>query len=204
MNRLLLATTNPAKLSEIRLFLEDLPITLVSLTDVRITQIAPENGNTFTENAVMKATFYKQLSGLPTLADDGGFEIDALHGEPGVLSHRWISHDHDDADEDLITHTFTRMDGIPLSRRQAQLRVVLAFAFGTDSIVTAEAAVKGIVPLQPSMRRTPGFPYRSILYLPELGKYYDHAELTTEETETYNHRKQALEKLKPEMQKQLC
>lgn len=204
MNRVLIATTNPAKLSEIRNFLSDVPIEPVSLSDLHISVISPETGNTFTENAVMKAKFYQNLSGLPTIADDGGFEIAALHGEPGVSSHRWISKDHEDSDENLIAYALERLKDVPEGNRQAQLRLVLAFVPRPDLVFTAEAAVKGIVPFRASSHRTPGFPYRSLLYIPALGKFYDHAELTQEEMETYNHRKQALIALKPEIRKQLC
>ena len=98
MRRLLIATTNPGKLAEIRHFLGELPITLVSLSDLGIREKANETGNTFKENAVLKAKFYSKLSGLPTIGDDGGLEIDALGGAPGVKSHRWINGDRDDDD----------------------------------------------------------------------------------------------------------
>ena len=72
MNKLLIATTNPGKFSEIKRFLSDLPLTLVGLTDVGITEFPEEKGITFKENAVLKAKYYAKLSGLPVIADDGG------------------------------------------------------------------------------------------------------------------------------------
>lgn len=201
--KLLIATSNPGKLAEIKRFLSDIPIELVSPKDVGITDAVEETGKTFEENAVLKAKFYAQKTGLPTIADDGGFEIDALGGEPGVKSHRWIHGDREDTDEELIAYTFEKLKGIPPKRRGAQLRAVLAFALPNGEIHTATAATRGIIPDKPSDGRVTGFPYRSILYIPEIGKYYNHDLLTPAETETYNHRKKALEKLKP-MLRSLC
>ncbi|MBI5019181.1 non-canonical purine NTP pyrophosphatase [Candidatus Gottesmanbacteria bacterium] len=197
MNSLLIATTNPGKLNELRLFLGDLPLTLVSLTDAGITTYAEETGKTFAENAILKAKYYAEKSGFPTLADDGGFEIDALHGEPGVKSHRWVYGDRENTDEELIAHTMTRLNGTPEGKRGAQLRLVLALVTPDGKVYTAEEKVRGIIPLAPANKVTPGFPYRSLLYLPEINKYYNHDELTPEETDRYNHRKRALDKLRP-------
>lgn len=198
MRKLLIATTNPGKLAEIRSFLSDVPVELVSLKDVGITVNVEETGKTFEENAVLKAKTYAELSGLMTLADDGGFEIDALSGEPGVKSHRWVHGDRDSSDEELIAYTFLRMKDVPEKKRGAQLTLVLALVQpGNPVIATAKESIRGAVPLEPSLIRHEGFPYRSILYIPELKKFYDHMSFTHEETERYNHRKKALEKLKP-------
>lgn len=197
MKKLLIATTNPGKLAEIREVLSDLPLELVSLKDVGITTQAPENAPTFEENAIAKAKFYAQLSGLSTIADDGGFEIDALGGQPGVKSHRWIHQDKENTDQELIEFTMEKMKGLPRENRGAQLRLVLALLLPDGSIHTVEEKVRGIVAEQPSDHLVPGFPYRSLLYFPEIGKYYDPAELTEEERQHYNHRHRALMRLKP-------
>lgn len=197
MNKLLIATTNPGKLGEIRRFLSDLPCKLVSLTDLGITESVEETGATFEENAHLKAKHYAQRSSLPTIADDGGFEIDALGGAPGVRSHRWVDPARESSDEELIAYAFEKMRDIPEGKRGAQLRLVLVLMLPDGSVHTATESVRGIVPLAPSTARFPGFPYRSILYLPELGKFYNHDQLTEEENAAYNHRKRALEKLKP-------
>jgi len=193
--KLLIATTNPGKLEEIKRFLSDVPVEFVSLKDVGIIDNVEETGKTFEENAILKAKHYTKESGLMTLADDGGFEIDALGGEPGIKSHRWVHGDRESTDEELIAYTFERMKG--LSNRGAQLRLVLALVKPNGEVVaTAEEKIRGVVPLEPSAVRHEGFPYRSILFLPELGKFYDHMSFTPDETERYNHRKKALEKIK--------
>lgn len=195
--RLLIATTNSAKLAEIREFLSDIAIECVGLKDVGIAQSVEETGATFEENAILKAKFYAKLSGIPTLADDGGLEIDALNGEPGVHSHRWIHKDREDEDEELIEYTIQQLKGLPRARRGAQLRVVVALAQPDGDIHTGEGVIRGIIAEKPSSYRRKGFPYRSLLYLPELKKFYNHDELSNIENKEYNHRRKALEKLKP-------
>lgn len=204
MNKLLIATSNPGKLNEIRTYLSDVPVKLLSLSDVHITKKPEETGKTFEENAILKAKFYADLSNLPTIGDDGGFEIDALDGAPGIKSHRWIHGDHEDSDEELIQYTFQKVKGLPRAKRGAQLRAVLAFATPDGRVVIAEASTRGVIPLAPSPNRSEGFPYRSILYLPDIKKFYNAQELTATENEVYNHRKKALEKLKPFILKELC
>src|SRR3990167_2672003 len=147
--KLLVATTNPGKLAEIRRFLTDIPVELVSLKDVGIADSVEETGKTFEENAILKAKFYAQKSGLPTLADDGGFEIDVLGGEPGVKSHRWIDSTRENSDEELIAYTIKRMKDIPEDKRGAQLRLVLALVLPDGQLFTSEASVRGIVPVNP-------------------------------------------------------
>lgn len=203
MKKLLIATTNPGKLTEIKRFLGDLPIELVDLKDVGITDVVEETGKTFEENAILKAKYYCQKSGLPTLADDGGFEIDALGGEPGVKSHRWIHGDREDTDEELISHTLEKLKGLSPERRGAQLRLALAVVFPDGRVSIVEEKTRGVVSEKPSKHRTPGFPYRSLLFLSEIGKYYDHDLLTSEETDRFNHRKRALDKLKPILKRSL-
>jgi XTP/dITP diphosphohydrolase len=203
MTKLLIATTNPGKLAELSRFLDDIPMSLVSLKDFDITDSVEETGSTFEENAILKAKFYAKKFGLPTLADDGGFEIDALGGEPGVKSHRWIHGDREDTDEELIAYTIERLKGVPLPDRGAQLRAVIAFSLPNGETKTATAAIRGVIPLQPSSTRTHGFPFRSLLYLPQISKFYNFDVLSNEENEAYNHRKKALEELKP-LIKRLC
>lgn len=203
MKKLLVATTNPGKLAEICRYLSSLPLELVSLAGLNIQDKVKETGDTFKENAILKTMFFMKLSGLPTIGDDGGFEIDALGGEPGVKSHRWIHGDREDTDEELIRYTFKIMKDVPEGKRGAQLRAVLAFAYPGGPISTASAVTRGIIPFKPSQRRSHGFPYRSILFLPEIDKFYNEYELTPEENKQYNHRKKALKQLKPIILKSL-
>src|SRR5580700_11835293 len=110
MNRLLIATTNSAKLAEYRVLLRPFDLEVISLRDAGIDVEAPEDGATFIENARIKARFYFDRAGIATLADDGGLEVDALGGAPGVHSHRWLGADADD--RKLAEEIVRRMIGI--------------------------------------------------------------------------------------------
>ena len=198
MKELLIATTNLAKFREIFRFLSDLPLKLVSLKDVGIAQDVEESGNTFEENARLKALFYAKKSNLPAIADDGGLEIDALNGAPGVFSKRWIGRENATTQE-YIDFVLEKMKDVPEGKRGAQLRTVIALGFPDGRIFIEEAHVRGIIPFAPSTHQEDGFPYRSLLFIPELHKFYNHAEMTKQEEEVYNHRKIALEKLKEKL-----
>jgi XTP/dITP diphosphohydrolase len=202
MKSLLIATTNPGKLTEITKYIQGAPFEVKSLKDLQIDGKPEETGATFKENALLKARYYFQQSGMPTLADDGGFEIEALGGEPGVKSHRWVHANRDSTDSELIAYTLERLRDVPLERRQARLHLVLAFVAGEGCEYTTEGVQRGIVPMTPSSVVVPGFPYRSLLYFPEIGKYYN--ELTESEHELYNHRKRALKAMVPYILEEVC
>ena len=124
--RLLVATHSAHKLEELRQLL-DLPGTrLVSLADVGITVDAPEERDTFDENAADKAVFYAALSGLPTLADDSGLEVDALGGGPGVRTRRYAGENATDAENNA--KLLGALKGVPADGRGARYRCSLAFA----------------------------------------------------------------------------
>lgn len=196
MKKLLIATTNPGKLKEIKNTLTDLPLIILTLQDLQITEEVEEDGKTFEENAIKKAKFYCQKSGLPTIVDDGGLEIDALDGEPGVKSKRWVPGKENPTDEELIDYTLKRLLGVPKEKRGAQLRTVLALAFPDSQIFTSEGAVRGMIAKQPCKEWTRGYPYRALLYLPQIKKFYHEGKFTRKEKEKFAHRVIALEKFK--------
>src|SRR5262249_62283678 len=120
MKPVLIATSNPAKLAEYHLLLRGFALQPISLADAGIHHHPEEDGATFRENAVKKARFYFARARIPTIADDGGLEIDALGGAPGVRSHRWI--DGGEASDDaLVAEVIRRMAGIEDSRRTARI-----------------------------------------------------------------------------------
>jgi XTP/dITP diphosphohydrolase len=199
MPTLLIATTNQAKIAEYRLLLTPYPLKLVSPRDVGIERQPEENGDTFVENARAKAHFYFQLSALPTLADDGGLEVDALDGAPGVRSHRWLGYDHPD-DKMLAEEVIRRMANVDPRRRRARLRAAAVLLYqpnGATDEAVAEASLEGIIAdaCYPEVR--PGFPYRSVLYLPDRGKYL--AELSEAEAARLSQRRILLEQLAPHL-----
>lgn len=200
MKKLLIATHNKAKVHELTKYLSDIPYTLVTLDDVGIAKDVEEAGKTFEENAILKAKFYSEKSGLPALADDGGIEIDALGGMPGVHSKRWAGSD--TSDQAIIDHTLREMKDIPLKDRGAQMHLVLALFFPDGTTKTAEGILRGIIAKkQHPDAQMNGFPYRALFYLPEIQKYYNQIDMSIDEEERYNHRRKAVRKIRKYLMK---
>ena len=124
--RLLVATRSPHKLAELRDLLRLRHAVLVSLDDLGIPDEPPEDGATFAANAAHKARWYARRSGLPTLADDSGLEVDALGGGPGVRTRRYAGEGASDADNNA--KLLAELAGLPPERRGARYRCVLALA----------------------------------------------------------------------------
>ena len=200
-SKLLIATTNKGKLKEISDFLADLPLEIVSLDDVGITTDVKETGKTYIENSKMKALFYAKKSGLPAIADDGGLEIDALNGAPGMKSRRWVGVN--STDEKIIEHMKKIALELPDNNRKAFFKVVLSFALPNGKVWSVTGEIEGIIAQKPYLKLLIGYPYRSFFYLPKLKKYYHENELTEKEQKLYNHRYKAIQKLKPIIKKVL-
>jgi XTP/dITP diphosphohydrolase len=202
MRRLLIATTNRAKLAEYRLILRDLGIELelVSLADVGISESPEETGATFTENALIKARFYFERARIATLADDGGLEIDALGGEPGVRSHRWLGSGREDSDEALVAEVIRRMKGVEAARRTARIRATLALIHDARSVIrekTSEGVIEGVIAERAYPAIRAGFPYRAVLVIPGRNCYL--GELGDSEEAQISHRRIAVLSLRDEL-----
>lgn len=195
MQKLLIATTNKGKLKELSKFLSDLPVKLLSLNDVGITQDIEETGKNYEENSKMKALFYAKRSGLPTIADDGGLEIDALGGAPGVKSRRWLGYEA--SDEELVEHMIKVSKSLPKNNRKGSFAVSISFALPNGKVWSASGKVHGVIAEKPYIKLLKGYPYRSFFYVPKLNKYYHENELSKEEQKLYNHRYKAIQRLKP-------
>jgi XTP/dITP diphosphohydrolase len=202
MNKLLIATHNPAKLNELSVLLSDLPLALVSLSDVDIHEDVEEDGETYKENSQKKALFFAKKSGLPAISDDGGIEISALNNEPGVHSKRWLGAD--TTEEDLVEHMQKVALDLPDDNRAAYFKVVLSFALPSGKVWSVTGEIEGVVVKEPFIQSKKGYPYRSFFFLPKLNKYYFESELSAEEQKKYNHRVIAIEKLKPILKKELA
>jgi len=201
VSKILIATTNKGKLKEIAEYLQDLPVEFVSLGDLGITHEVVEDGDTYHHNSQKKAKEYATLSGLPAISDDGGLEIDALGGEPGVNSRYWAGLP--GRDEDIIEKMKQVARDLPDNNRNAQFTTVLTLAFPDGRYWSVEDSINGIIAKEGLVSAMQGFPYRSFFYLPELGKYYHESELNDEEKKTYNHRYKAIQKLKEVIKKEL-
>lgn len=187
---LLVATTNRGKVDEYRSLLSGLGLELVTLDQTDIRQEAEENYNTFTENACSKARFYAGLSGLLTLADDSGLEIDALGGEPGVKSSRYAGDNATDADR--IRFLLNKLKDVPPEKRQARFKCVIAIASPDGHVEAVSGECEGLIALEP--RGENGFGYDPIFYLPQYGKTI--AEMDPELKNEISHRGRAARKVR--------
>lgn len=201
MKKLLIATTNKGKLRELSHLLSDMPLQLLSLAEVGIVEEPEENGTTYTENAQIKAMFYSKKSDLPAVADDGGLEIVALNGAPGLRSHRWLGPR--TKEEEIVAHMKKIAHSLPDDNRGAFFKTVVSFAFPDGRVHNIGGEVQGIIAKEPSLQYEEGYPYRSFFFIPELKKYYFENEFTKKEMEQYNHRYKAVQGLRLIIQKEL-
>ncbi len=185
MRALLLATTNRHKLEEFYTIFSDLPLTLQSLREIHIDMDVEETGQTFAENAQLKALAYARASGMLSLADDSGLEIDALGGAPGVLSARFAGRD--TPYEERFRLLIGQLRGLTGEQRRARFRCAIALAEPDGYCRVVEGTIEGVVAESP--RGTRGFGYDPIFLLPELGRTF--AELTTEQKNRISHRGRA-------------
>ncbi len=130
--QLLIATGNPGKMREYAGLLQDIPFELVSLRDLGITHEVEETGDTFEENAWLKASEYAAISGLLTLADDSGLEVDALSGDPGVRSARYGG-EACTSDQDRVQLLLKNMQDVPWEKRGARFRCVISIVLPADT-----------------------------------------------------------------------
>lgn len=186
--KLILASRNRYKLGELRSFLQDLSVDVVSVDDVAPGLPLVEDGSTFVENALKKARAVHAHSKLPALADDSGLEVFFLNGRPGVISARYAGDAADDAanNEKLLRE----LRGVPPRRRHAQFRAVLALVGpGYEEIAIGTCA--GTVMESP--RGTNGFGYDPIFRPDGFSRTY--AELSQEEKNRISHRSRAFKAL---------
>ena len=186
--RLLIATRNQGKLRELSDLLGDVPFELVSLSDVGIDVDVEETGHTFEDNAVLKAETYRDLSGMLTLADDSGLEVDALGGEPGVRSARYAGPDATDADR--IQLLLKNLESIPETSWTAQFTCVIAISHPEHETRLFSGSCRGVIVQEP--RGENGFGYDPVFHFPDLGLTM--AELTPEQKNAVSHRALAVSK----------
>lgn len=162
-HKLLLATTNPGKLREIRGILAGVPVELVSLEDFFGIAEPEETGATFAENARLKALYYNEKTGLPSVADDSGLVIDALGGAPGVHSARW----HGDHYPTKFAVIYRELAALGLQTSPARFVAHIAVAEKGRIIFEAAGIVEGEIAGEP--RGTHGFGYDPIFHYPPYG-----------------------------------
>jgi XTP/dITP diphosphohydrolase len=187
--RLLLATTNTGKLREIRSLLAGAPVELVTLRDLPPIEEPDETGQTFEDNARLKAAYYSARSGMTTVAEDSGLVIDGLDGEPGVRSARFLRSDA--SYPERFAAIFERLAGPPEKNRAARFVCALAVVREGSIIYQTRGTVEGEIARE--ARGSNGFGYDPIFYYPPYGSTL--AEVTEEAKLAVAHRGQAFRAL---------
>ena len=193
MKKIIFATGNADKMKEIREILADLDAEILSLKDAGITADIVENGNSFEENAQIKAKAICELTGEIVLADDSGLEVDYLNKEPGIYSARYMG-------EDTSYHIknvsiIQRLEGVPDEQRTARFVCAVAAAFPDGTVKTVRESMEGRIGYEEKGEN--GFGYDPIFYLPEYG--CTSAEISMEEKNKISHRGKALRAIKGEL-----
>lgn len=197
MHRLLLATHNLGKLREMKALLRESGLQLVDLAGLRIQHMAEESGPDYATNARLKAVTYAQLSGLWTLADDSGLEVNALGGAPGLHSARLLGPGHSDAERRLALLSLLQPHPRPWT---ARFRCVVALAPPEgEEVDLAEGVCPGEV--IPEERGEHGFGYDPIFLVAGLGRTM--AELSLAEKNLLSHRARAVQALLPSLRRRL-
>lgn len=188
MQKLLLATNNAGKVREFRTLLQGIPFELVTPKEIGINIEVEETGNSYRENASLKARALAKASGLLALADDSGIEVDALNGEPGLHSARYAGENATDTER--VNFLLNKIKDIPQAKRTAHYYCVIAIANPDGEVTFVDGECKGIITFQPVGEK--GFGYDPIFFFPELGKTM--AELTPEVKNQISHRGKAAQK----------
>ena len=191
MKKIIFATGNADKMKEIREILADLDAEILSMKEAGIQADIVEDGKTFEENAVIKATAIS--TGEIVLADDSGLEIDYLNKEPGVYSARYMGEhtDYHTKNASLIK----RLEGVPDEKRTARFVCAIAAAFPDGRVETVRGTMEGRIGYEEKGEN--GFGYDPIFFLPEYG--CTSAELSMEEKNKISHRGKALQAIKEEL-----
>ncbi|NJC95382.1 MAG: non-canonical purine NTP pyrophosphatase, RdgB/HAM1 family [Anaerolineales bacterium] len=192
MHKLLIATNNPGKIRELHELLDDLGIELVTPSQIGLELDVIEDGETYIENATKKANAFAQASGLISLADDSGLEVDALDGAPGLYSARFGSVNGEKlSDAERRKYLIQKLQNQPRPWT-ARFHATIVIAAPDQGLQITEGFCEGEI--IPEERGTGGFGYDPIFLLPELGKTM--AELSMEEKNRLSHRAKAVMKAK--------
>ena len=186
---LVLATHNVHKKEEMNALLADMGIVIVGLDAYPQIGDIEETGTTLIENSFIKARTVHELTGLPSLADDTGLEVDALDGAPGVYSARYAGKN--PTFEDNVNKLLTQLQGLPIDRRTARFRTIISFVDGSRELFS-EGIVEGIITLD--TKGEDGFGYDPIFQ--PVGQDLTFSEMTQNEKNKISHRGRALIKMR--------
>ncbi len=193
MKRIIFATSNEGKMKEIRLIMADSGYEVVSLKEAGISADIEENGATFEENAVIKATAIAKLTGELAMADDSGLEVDFMDKAPGIYSARFLG---EDTSYDIKNnYILDKLKDVPLEERSARFVCAIALADADGKAITKRATIEGYIGYE--IRGGNGFGYDPIFMVPEFD--CTTAQLTMEQKNKISHRGKALAKMKEEL-----
>lgn len=188
--RIIFATGNEGKMKEVRMILADLDYEIVSMKEAGVEIEIIEDGETFEENALIKASAIAKETGELVLADDSGLEIDYFDKAPGVYSSRYLGEDTPyDIKNGIILE---RMEGVEEEKRTARFVCVIAAVFPDGTSKTVRGTIEGMIGYESKGEN--GFGYDPIFYLPEYG--CTSAEIPLEEKNKISHRGKALKQIK--------
>lgn len=198
MNRIIFATGNKEKMKEIRQIMEGCPVEVLSMKEAGYVCDADENGITFTDNAIIKASAIANKvkeagEEAIVLADDSGLEIDALNKEPGVYSARYMGEDTSYRIKNA--NLIERLNGVPVEKRTARFVCAIAAVLTDGTVYTVRETIEGYIGYEE--RGENGFGYDPIFMVPEFG--CTTAELSMEQKNKISHRGKALAKMKEEL-----
>ncbi|MBQ4067653.1 MAG: RdgB/HAM1 family non-canonical purine NTP pyrophosphatase [Lachnospiraceae bacterium] len=190
MNRIIFATSNQGKMDEIKMIMKDFDIPILSLKEAGIKADIVEDGETFEENAIIKAKEIMELTGEVVLADDSGLEVDYINKEPGIYSARYLGEDtpYSIKNQNIID----RLRDAVGDERSARFVCAIAAAFPDGEIITTRATIEGVIGYEE--KGIHGFGYDPILYVPEFGMTT--GEMLPEDKNEISHRGKALVKMK--------
>ncbi len=195
MMKLVLATHNKDKITEIKALLQQLPIEILTFSDFDHFPDVVEDRDTLVGNAEKKAREIFNITGIPSMADDTGLFVDALDGEPGVFSSRYAGENV--TYEDNRKKLLSEMRDIPASKRDAAFKTVIVLIVNEKENFVVEGSCEGYIGFEE--KGTMGFGYDPIFYMHDSGKSF--AELTVEEKNKISHRGRALQKIKEILEK---
>ena len=188
--KVVLATRNKGKAREIDRILEGTGVDIVSLDEFPGVSLPPETGATMKENALIKAAAVLAATGLPALADDSGLEVDFLGGAPGVYSARFAGEDA--TDEENWRKLLKELEGVPIAKRTARFRCVMALVGLDGGERCFEGVFEGVIADGP--KGSNGFGYDPVFLISSKGM--TSAELSPDEKNSISHRARALDALK--------
>ena len=194
--QMILASNNAHKMVEMRAILADLGVELISQSEAGCNFEVDETGETFEENAYLKAAAVTKATGKPAIADDSGLEVDALGGEPDVHSARYTGN-HEDSDEDRNNLVLKKLGDLPLEKRTGRFVSAICCTFPNGDVLRARGTMEGRILFAP--RGTNGFGYDP-LFLAD-GQERSNGELSAEEKNAISHRGNALRIFKEELRK---